>query len=270
MKRSSRSTASNAPDTFPTSATSANNNSHILSRNSYPARRDEAEEVVGGAVGTASPPRPFAPRPQSSQYSSDENYLRRSGATVSHRRGSDFSDEGADQAFHRYPAGYGRENNGGYAAGGAHFDDDDEEYNRFQGLDLPLYNTGTTFPVSAAMGPGLGGAQPQFASGAVSDPISLQYGQEARRRGGGASSNAQTAYDDQARYPDEKLPLASAASQWNAGYPEDDTGKTLGSKGYEMGPGRGGRRGLPPITIRKPQNWVSFPPRCQRNRTDAC
>jgi dolichyl-phosphate-mannose-protein mannosyltransferase len=42
---------------------------------------------------------------------------------------------------------------------------------------------------------------------------------------------------------------------YDSSYADDDTGKVWGSKGFGAGPGVGGRRGLPPMTTRRPTNW---------------
>lgn len=104
------------------------------------------------------------------------------------------------------------------------------------------------------MGPGLGGAQPQFA-GSYGHDLDFQHGQEARRRGVAGSSLAPQSNEEQSGYIDEKVALMGGGvpPPWQ----EDDTGKTLGSKGFEAGPGRGGRRGLPPIAMRRPITWVN-------------
>jgi hypothetical protein len=98
----------------------------------------------------------------------------------------------------------------------------------------------------------------------------VQIGGEARRRAGGGGglhsvmsqdmsgqvdSHYQTSYGESlaASNESEKHPL------YDSTYAEDDdTGKAWGSKGYGAGPGRGGRRGLPPVTIRNPKNWKEW------------
>ncbi|KAJ9100110.1 hypothetical protein QFC19_005790 [Naganishia cerealis] len=99
----------------------------------------------------------------------------------------------------------------------------------------------------------------------------VQIGGEARRRAGGGGglhsvgSSDDTSSNVHAQYPtsygesllvgneSEKHPLYS-----NDYAEDDDTGKVWGSKGYGAGPGRGGRRGLPPVTIRNPKNWKEW------------
>ncbi|KAJ9109270.1 hypothetical protein QFC21_000599 [Naganishia friedmannii] len=99
----------------------------------------------------------------------------------------------------------------------------------------------------------------------------VQIGGEARRRAGGGGAGLhsvmsedmsghinphyQTSYGESlaAGNESEKHPLYD-----NTYAEDDDTGKAWGSKGYGAGPGRGGRRGLPPVTIRNPKNWKEW------------
>lgn len=90
---------------------------------------------------------------------------------------------------------------------------------------------------------------------------SVHVGGEARRRAGpGQHSAPDVVADQQMPYGDplaagnesEKRPL------YDSSYADDDTGKAWGSKGFGAGPGQGGRRGLPPMTMRRLTNWKEF------------
>ncbi|KAI5451990.1 Protein O-mannosyltransferase 2 [Naganishia albida] len=91
---------------------------------------------------------------------------------------------------------------------------------------------------------------------------SIQFGGEARRRAGPNTAGTEhVAGGDGAQQPygesvtqgneSEKNPL------YDASY-DDDTGKAWGSKGFGAGPGKGGRRGLPPVKTRHPTNWKEW------------
>lgn len=94
---------------------------------------------------------------------------------------------------------------------------------------------------------------------------SIQLGGEARRRtgpntvvaedvgGAGDNSQYQPPYGESVALGNEseKHPL------FDNSY-DDDTGKAWGSKGFGAGPGKGGRRGLPPVTTRHPTNWKEW------------
>lgn len=94
---------------------------------------------------------------------------------------------------------------------------------------------------------------------------SIQLSGEARRRtgpttvvaedvgGAGDNSQYQPPYGESVALGNEseKHPL------YDNSY-DDDTGKAWGSKGFGAGPGKGGRRGLPPVTTRHPTNWKEW------------
>jgi hypothetical protein len=109
---------------------------------------------------------------------------------------------------------------------------DSEDGRNSADLELPLYNKMST---------------------------SIQLGGEARRRTGpgatggekaGATDFPQPPYGDSVVHGTE----SEKHSLYDTSY-DDDTGKAWGSKGFGAGPGKGGRRGLPPVTTRHPTNW---------------
>ena len=162
----------------------------------------------------------------------------------------DLNDAEEQERERRYRAyvGNGRGSTSNNYDVGADGDGDDyEDENAYrrgqQGLDLPLYhqkgNMQSQEQLDTRLGGGLGAEM-------------------SRRRVGGLPTIPASPNDPDASYlDDEKAALMMEHDHASSSY--DEQGKLFGSKGFGVGPRTGGRRGIPLMTSRRPENipqWI--------------